>query len=84
MTPANILVEPLGLKTSQIIQYFNQNHENQNSLTRRIIPELCFLRNILFHQTEKFIFTILTLQQTIPPTISDTYEHSYVRNILMV
>ena len=31
MTPANILVQPPGLKTAQIIQYSNQ--ESQNSLT---------------------------------------------------
>ena len=58
---------------SQIIQYSNQ--ENQNSLTQRIIPELRYLRNLSFHETEKLIFAILTLQLTIPLTISDTYEH---------
>ena len=57
ITPANILVQPLDLKTSQIIQYSNQ--ENQNSLTRRIIPQLRCVRKLLFHETEKFIFAIL-------------------------
>ena len=57
MTPANILVQPLGLKMSQIIQYSNQ--ESQNSLTQRIIPQLRCVRKLLFHETEKFIFTIL-------------------------
>ena len=64
MTPANILVQPLGLKMSQIIQYSNQ--ESQNSLTRRIIPQLHCVRKLSFHETEKFIFAILTLQLTIP------------------
>ena len=42
---------------SQIIQYSNQ--ENQNSLTRRIIPQLHCVRKLLFHDTQKFIFAIL-------------------------
>ena len=57
MTPANILLQPLGLKMSQIIQYSNQ--ESQNSLTRRIIPQLHCLRKLSFHETEKFNFAIL-------------------------
>ena len=57
MTPANILVQPPGLKTSQIIQYSNQ--ESQNSLTQRILPQLHCVRKLLFHETEKFIFAIL-------------------------
>ena len=64
MTPANILVQPPGVKMSQIIQYSNQ--ESQNSLTQRIIPQLRCVRKILFHETEKFVFAILTLQLTIP------------------
>ena len=64
LTPANILVQPLALKASQIIQYSNQ--ESRNSLTRRIIPQLCCLRKLSFHETEKCIFAILTLQLTIP------------------
>ena len=78
MTPANILVQPPGLKTSEIIQYSNQ--ESQNSLTQRIIPQLHCVRKLSFHETEKFIFKlhlpdifkglyIYTLK------ISDTYEH---------
>ena len=59
MTHANILVQPVCLKMSQIIQY--SNHESQNSLTRRIIPQLRCLRKLLFHETEKFIFAILKL-----------------------
>ena len=57
MTPANILVQPPGLKTSQIIQYSNQ--ENLNSLTRGIIPQLGCVRKLSFHETQKFIFAIL-------------------------
>ena len=57
MTHANILLQPLCLKMSQIIQYSNQ--ESQNSLTQRIIPQLCCFRKLSFHETEKFIFAIL-------------------------
>ena len=64
MTPANILVQPLGLKMAQIIQYSNQ--ESQNSLTRRTIPQLRCVRKLSFHETENFIFAKLTLQLTIP------------------
>ena len=71
MTPSNILVQPLGLKRAQIIQYSNK--ESQNSLTRRIIPQLHCVRKLSFHETENFIFTILTLQLTIPLIIP--YEH---------
>ena len=71
MTPANILVQPPGLKTAQIIQYSNQ--ESQYSLTQRIIPQLCCVRKLSFHETENFIFTKLTLQLTIPLIIP--YEH---------
>ena len=48
MTPANILVQPLGLKMSQIIQYSNK--ESQNSLTREsflnyvVSENSCFMR----------------------------------------
>ena len=59
MTPANILVQPPGLEMAQIIQYSNQ--ESQNSLTQRIVPQLCCLRKLSFHETEKFIFAILKL-----------------------
>ena len=71
MTPANILVQPPGPKTAQIIQYSNQ--ESQNSLTRGIIPQLRCVRKLLFHETANFIFTILTLQLTISLII--LYEH---------
>ena len=71
MTPANILVQPPGLKTAQIIQYSNQ--ESQNSLTQRIIPQLRCVRKLSFHETETFIFAKLTLQLTIPLIIP--YEH---------
>ena len=79
MKNANILVQPPCLKTAQIIQFSNQ--ESQNSLTRRIIPQLHCLRKRSFHETENFIFTKLTLQLTIPLIIP--YEHLYVKNILM-
>ena len=59
MKSANILVQPPCLKTSQIIQYSNQ--ESQNSLTQRIVPQLRCLRKLLFYQTEKFVFAILKL-----------------------
>ena len=57
MTHTNILVQPPCLRTPQIIQYSNQ--ESQNSLTRRIIPQLRCVRKLSFHETEKFIFAIL-------------------------
>ena len=59
MKNANIVVQPLCLKMSQIIEYSNQ--ESQNSLTQRIVPQLHFLRKLSFHEAEKFIFTILKL-----------------------
>ena len=59
MKNANILVQPPCLKTSQIIEYSNQ--ESQNSLTRRIVPQLHCLRKLLFHEAEKFVFAILKL-----------------------
>ena len=71
MTPANILVQPPGLKMAQIIQYSNQ--ESQNSLTQRIIPQLHCVRKLLFHERENFIFAILTLQLLIPLII--LYKH---------
>ena len=41
MTPGNILVQPQGLKTSQI---------KVRTLTQRIIPQLCFVRKLSFHE----------------------------------
>ena len=59
MKNANILVQPPCLQMSQIIEYSNQ--ESQNSLTRRIIPQLHCLRKLSFHEAEKFVFAILKL-----------------------
>ena len=59
MKNANIVVQPPCLKTSQIIEYSNQ--ESQNSLAQRIVPQLCCLRKLSFHEAEKFVFTILKL-----------------------
>ena len=41
MTPGNILVRPQGLRTSQI---------KVRTLTQRIIPQLCFVRELSFHE----------------------------------
>ena len=52
MTNANILVQPLCLKTSQIIEYSNQ--ESQNSLTQRIVPQLhCLRQTLVDHEAHK-------------------------------
>ena len=51
MKNANIVVQPLCLKTSQIIEYSNQ--ASQNSLTQRIVPQLRCLRKLSFIQCQR-------------------------------
>ena len=70
MKNANIVVQPPCLKTSQIIEYSNQ--ESQNSLAQRIVPQLHCLRKLLFHEAEKIV---LACQRKMTPANFNQGNH---------